>query len=281
MIKCQICGIERNCKLDKHIKKEHGITLKEYQELYGNYISEEFLKKLSVIRLNQFTPDVLQKKSDSAKKFYQNGGQVWSKGLTKETNDIVRSIGEQNSKTLTGRTKENYDYLRKHSEWAKKNSHFIKYNEDRKNIPEINRKWREATSLWYVNNLDKQRHPNRNYQTGYYINEHGEFYYQSSWEKEFMEFLDSVANIKWTNKHGIRIPYKFDGINRFYIPDFYITYNDTFIIIELKGWIRDDTQYKIQAAIETFGDKFKIFYNINDAKEFIYEFCQNTKNTKI
>jgi len=79
--------------------------------------------------------------------------------------------------------------------------------------------------------------------------EHGEFddpkksafsleYYDSSWEREYMERLEKDTNVKkWTKNHGIRIPY-FDSDGKFhtFAPDFLVELADgTVEIHEIKG----------------------------------------------
>lgn len=52
-------------------------------------------------------------------------------------------------------------------------------------------------------------------------------WYESSYEKKYMEILDN-KNVKWSKKHGIRIKY-FDPTtnkNRYYVPDFLINENE-------------------------------------------------------
>ena len=63
-------------------------------------------------------------------------------------------------------------------------------------------------------------------------------YYDSSWELEYMEELESNNDIvKWTKNHGIRIPYfDEDGKYRTYRPDFLVEKKDgTIEIHEMKG----------------------------------------------
>jgi len=55
----------------------------------------------------------------------------------------------------------------------------------------------------------------------------GEEEYESALEKEYMVELErDPAVLKWTKKHGIKIPYKFLFFNRYYLPDFLVEYQD-------------------------------------------------------
>ena len=52
-----------------------------------------------------------------------------------------------------------------------------------------------------------------------------------------MKLLDDDSNIiAWTKKHKIKIPYLLNNKNRYYVPDFYIIYNECIIIEEVKGY---------------------------------------------
>jgi len=81
----------------------------------------------------------------------------------------------------------------------------------------------------------------------------GEEDYDSALEREYMIELERDAVVvKWTKKHGIKIPYTFLGIRRYYIPDFVVEYRDgTKEIHETKGlplllWL--STKLKGQSA---------------------------------
>ena len=51
--------------------------------------------------------------------------------------------------------------------------------------------------------------------------------YDSALEREYMVELERDPSVKsWNKKHGIKIPYKFLGFTRQYLPDFLIVYQD-------------------------------------------------------
>lgn len=55
----------------------------------------------------------------------------------------------------------------------------------------------------------------------------GEEGYDSALEREYMVELErDGAVVKWTKKHGIKIPYTFLGFQRHYLPDFLVEYRD-------------------------------------------------------
>lgn len=52
-------------------------------------------------------------------------------------------------------------------------------------------------------------------------------YYDSALEREYMVELERDPAVRsWTKKHGIKIPYKFLGFTRHYLPDFLVEYQD-------------------------------------------------------
>ncbi len=82
--------------------------------------------------------------------------------------------------------------------------------------------------------------------------------YDSALEREYMVELErDAAVIKWTKKHGIKIPYKILGFTRHYWPDFFVEYRDGHKEIhETKGlplmfWA--STKLKGEVAEEYFG----------------------------
>jgi hypothetical protein len=93
----------------------------------------------------------------------------------------------------------------------------------------------------------------------------GEEGYDSALEREYMVELErDAAIVKWTKKHGIKIPYTFLGLQRNYLPDFLVEYRDgTREIHETKGlplllWL--STKLKSQSAqayCQTQGFRYK------------------------
>lgn len=56
---------------------------------------------------------------------------------------------------------------------------------------------------------------------------HGRESYDSALEREYMVELErDAAVVRWTKKHGIRIPYRILGFTRHYLPDFFVEYRD-------------------------------------------------------
>lgn len=100
--------------------------------------------------------------------------------------------------------------------------------------------------------------------------------YDSALEREYMVELErDAAVVKWTKKHSVKIPYKFFGFTRHYLPDFLVEYRDGHKEIhETKGlplMLWASTKLKGEAAESYFrkiGWRYKIitkgrqaFYN--------------------
>lgn len=78
--------------------------------------------------------------------------------------------------------------------------------------------------------------------------ETGSIKFDSSWERDFIQFCDSVDLITFIDRPGISIPYKFDKLTRNYIPDFKVTLsNGINLLVEIKGdWLLKEKQTKLK-----------------------------------
>ena len=87
-----------------------------------------------------------------------------------------------------------------------------------------------------------------------------------------MKLFDETEHIeKWTNKHGIRIRYYFNDLNRHYVPDFLVDFkNGKSYIIEMKGWYTEEVDVKKHYTLKIYPN-YKIFYNVEELKNFINE----------
>lgn len=95
---------------------------------------------------------------------------------------------------------------------------------------------------------------NKGFKYGHYVSRFGEVeYYRSSYELKRMKELDEDVTVShWTTKHRIVIAYVVDGINRRYIPDFKIVYNNGSVIIEeVKGYINDLRLHEAKVSAAT------------------------------
>lgn len=294
MIKCKICGHDAKERLIDHIIKTHKMSVEEYKEKYGEYTTQEYKDKTSKrcvekwknqeyrdktnkARNESWTDEKKAKQSEILKDYYlKPDSKTWNDGLTKETSASLRITGEKNKKHLTGRRKENYPYLMEASKKLKKiwkETSRMTYPTkclNEKDLEEWKEKIKETISRKIANGEISSNQSNR-YKNGKYENKNGTYFFDSSWEEESMLFFDSM-NIKWTNKHGIRIDYiAEDGVKRKYIPDFLIEINNIEYIIEVKGWKTKEVLLKQDAAEKVYGNRYIIVYTVEELKEKINE----------
>jgi hypothetical protein len=291
-VKCNICGFEKQFSIVEHLKFNHNLNSKQYKELYPNALvkSKEFSEmnssqkkikwsddgyrqKMSESRqISHNKPEFKKKMSNIVKKRHietpeiYSGFTNWSK--SEKFKDWVKS--EDRIKKISKTSKERWE----NEEYRKKTINSIKtvLSDGRCNKGlEFREKMSKIISELY--SLGKITNESNKYKTGTYVSKNNEtFLYSSSYELESMVFFDSISFIKkWTNKHGIRIKYYFNGLNRNYVPDFYIelTNNKTFVI-EMKGWETEEVLVKQQFALKEYPN-YKLFYSVEDLKKFIYE----------
>lgn len=132
-VKCEICGKEFEMIAPAHLRT-HNLTTAEYHKMFPDapFQSEKRKKQVSNTLKNKYESgelkiwsDGLTKETDERvkemgeevskilKKEYNDGKRIsWNKGETKETNNSVK----QQSNALIGRTKENDESVRRMSE---------------------------------------------------------------------------------------------------------------------------------------------------------------------
>ena len=224
MIKCKICGHENKFRLIEHIQKTHKMNIDEYKYQYGEVVSEEYKKKVSEksiekwkedeyrqktieSKLFSYTEEVRNKMSKKVKEFYDNGGKSWNEGLTKDTDERVANIGKFNKNNLSGRTKEDYNYLKKHSElmislWN--DSNLKKRKEEIQNDPIQNKEYREKISKTLSDKILKgEINTLSNFNSGWYKDK---FWYSSGLELDSMILMDNLG-ISWIKNNKIKIKY--------------------------------------------------------------------------
>lgn len=291
-VKCLICGIEKKCSIVEHLKHEHKMSSKLYKEKFPNSIvkskeiseifslrakkmwdNPEYKERMVKIRnITHKDPNFRQKMSEKIKKIHKENPEVFS-GFTNwsKTEEFKKWVKSENriqkiSETSKKRWKDN-DYRNKTIESIKKVLNDGRCDKSK----EFKLKMSEKISQLYSEGIIKNE--KNKYKTGKFKSKNNEeFIYSSSYELDSMIFLDSNEDIvKWTNKHGIRIKYYFNGLNRNYIPDFLIELsNGNTYIIEMKGWETEEVIVKEYYAKNIYPN-YKIFYSVNDLKKFIYE----------
>lgn len=293
MVKCLICGLEKEYSIKDHLKWSHGLNKQTYQELYPNaeitskkhkemvskrikkmWGNNEFKEKMCKSRKESHnTPEFKTKMSKIIKEKHLNNPELFS-GFTNyhKTEDFKKwVVSKERCDKISKSSKKRWE----NDEYKEKviNSIKQKLNDGRcKKNKEFKEKMSSLMTNLYengvlTNNMNK-------YINGWYLAKNGEkYYYASSYELNAMKFFDKSKNVlEWTNKHKIRIKYIFNGTNRYYLPDFLVKLaNGTEYIIEMKGWETERVKVKTKFAIQEYGDKYQIFFNNKNLEKFINE----------
>jgi hypothetical protein len=216
----------------------------------------EFIEKMS---------EIVKKKHKETPEIY-SGFTSWSK--SERFKEWVKS--EERIKKISKSSKERWE----DDDYRKRTIQTIKerLNDGRcQKSDDFKEKMSEIISKLYSSG--KFSNDSNRYKTGTYTsNKQETFYYSSSYELDSMKFLDSIDYVKtWTNKHGIRIKYYYNNMNRYYIPDFYVELeNGNKFIIEMKGWETEEVLIKQKYTLKQYPN-YKLFYSVDDLKKFIYE----------
>lgn len=306
MVKCLICGFEREISIVEHLRHTHKLTVPKYKELYQGaevksekarqliseqnqkvWRDEEYKKKMIASRqISHRTEKFRKEQSERIKSVYARGFVSWNAGLSKEIDERLVSIGIKNSNHLTGRTKETHEYLKKHSVELEG---IIPAGFDKKEWSEEKIKlWKEKISKTISNGISVGNYSfsKNSYSKGWYEKPNKEKeYYESSWELEIMKYLDFLG-LEWTKKHKIIISYKDASENaRRYVPDFLIVSNEKKLLLEIKGYSR--SQFEVDSkkkaaeswAIENSAT-YKLCWSIQEAKNTIEEYYEIFKDSK-
>jgi hypothetical protein len=79
----------------------------------------------------------------------------------------------------------------------------------------------------------------------------GSVYYRGSWERFFIQLLESANIVKYFKYQPFGIPYKFEGEIHTYFPDFLVRLKDgTKWIVEVKGEHGEKDKAKFKAAVK-------------------------------
>jgi hypothetical protein len=253
--------------------KSDDELLKMSDRAKKNWSSPEY--KESQIKIRKIThqdPIFKEKMSETLKKKHKENPELftgftqWSKTEKYKEWVISKERTDKISKTSKKRW-ENDEYREKTINSIKKS-----LNDGRcdKSL-EFREKMSIIISKLYANGTISNE--SNKYKTGKYNSKTNEvFLYSSSYELESMVLFDDSNNIKsWTNKHGIRIKYFYNNLNRNYVPDFLVEFiNGVTYIIEMKGWNTEEVDIKEYYTKKTYPN-YKIFYSVNELKQFINE----------
>lgn len=263
---CSECVKYGYGQLLKHLRKKHSI--KTSQEYYD-------LMVLDNVRAHCFCGcDRFVSWSYGNYACYIQGHST--KGQTKETNECLRRHGESVSRTLSG-VKKSDKHKRSISETLKGKyktgeivSGFTLLHADPIKDSEARKKARITRRTRGV------IFSAANYKQGYFFSTklQQNIPYNSSWELERMEQLDTDQNVLSWSRCRDSIPYvhPVDFKEHFYNPDFIIEYVDKILFVEeIKGYIEEVCYAKTRAAVEYYRTR-EISYRLlskmkNDRKE--------------
>jgi len=292
MVKCLICGVEKECSIVEHLKFNHGLKTHEYKKMFEgskvksdyalqkmsdnakkNWSNDEYVKKQIKIRnITHKNPEFRQKMSETIKKKHRENPELfsgftqWSK--TEKFKEWVVSKERLDKISETSKKRwENDEYREKTIKSITKSlndGRCEKTKEFRENISKI------ISKLYSEGTISNE---SNKYKTGKYESKVGEtFLYSSSYELDSMILFDESPNVKsWTNKHGIRIKYFYNNLNRHYVPDFLIDFlNGETYIIEMKGWNTEEVNVKEYYTKKIYPN-YRIFYSVYELKQFLHE----------
>ena len=269
MVKCLICGVEKKCSIVEHLKFEHKMKSADYKLMFiGSQVkSNSELKKISE-RFKKIWSDPEYRNKQIKIRNITHKDPEFKKNMSEKFKKWV--VSDERIKKISKTSKERWE----NNEYREKTIESIKasLNNGRcKKSLEYRENMSKKISQLYADGIISN-HSNK-YKTGKYTSKSNEiFMYSSSYELESMKLFDLSDLIKtWTNKHGIRIKYFYNDINRHYVPDFLVEFNNGLsYIIEMKGWNTEEVDVKEYYTKQIYKN-YKVFYTINDLKKFINE----------
>lgn len=175
----------------------------------------------------------------------KNFGEPWAKGKSKKTNSKLKLISDKN-KVIIQKMYDNGEI-----DLSKRKTG---YESVAKKISDtISRKLADGT-------LENQHR----FVKGWYNKKDGtQEYYESSYEKKYMEMLDET-HTNWTKRHGIRIQYYSPKKQKmcYYVPDFFVGEKEIHEVKPLKRTTEPENIAKTEAANQyCLTKKFKIQNN--------------------
>jgi hypothetical protein len=292
MVKCLICGVEKKCSIVEHLKFEHKMKSSDYKLMFvGSQVkSNDELKKISErskkiwsdpeyrdkqIKIRNIThknPEFRKSMSEKIKKIHMETPEIFSGFTNWKSSEEFKKwvVSDERIKKISKTSKErwkNNGYREKTIESIKKSLNDGRCEKSLEYRENMSKKISQLYADGIISNQSNK------YKTGKYTSKNNEiFMYSSSYELESMKLFDLSTQIKtWTNKHGIRIKYFYNNINRHYVPDFLVEFNNGLsYIIEMKGWKTEEVDVKEYYTKQTYKN-YKIFYSVNDLKTFINE----------
>lgn len=179
----------------------------------------------------------------------KNFGVPWAKGKTKYTDEKVAKCAKNTSIII----QEMYDTGK------------IDLSKRKTDYKALGLKVSDTISRKLANGTLRNQH---RFVKGWYKRKDGtEEFYESSYEKKYMEMLDGRGD-RWTKRHGIRIQYFNPRKQRmsYYVPDFFINSSEIHEIKPAKRIGEPENIAKIQAGEQyclTNNFKYRIITEIN------------------
>jgi len=204
-VKCEICGRYFK-RLPTHLRV-HSLNTLEYLSLYpgSNLYSEEHKQNMS------------RNTSGIKNSMYGKHHSCESKEKIAQTKIGNKEIGEKISRAMKVSAKRG----REHHMFGKKHS------------PEVIKTLSEKAIARLVNGFNLHA----NHKKGYFFSRKNNknIWYDSSYELRAFELLEIDESVVQFSRNKIRVPYVFEGVQRFCLPDLLVTYIDgTTKIIEIK-----------------------------------------------
>jgi hypothetical protein len=223
--------------------------------------AEFFCSKQCYYRRSILNPDIYQRKKwtlSSETKKHQSEGiteyrklhSVWSRGLTKETDERLRSIGVKVSKTLTGKKRE--DMMGENN---------ISHRDD------VKRKKRESIAkFWSDNSEEGLAHKERIINS---VNRSRKVS-NTSIEIKVQDILDKIG-IQYKKTVGINIGNPNDGFQKTTIPDQYVEFEDRKICLFEDGsrWHNIEIDLQVKKRLINKGYECYRFSDVEIDKDWL------------
>lgn len=268
--KCEICKkeIAKELEIIEKLKKEWSYScdcgcgcITEYNNTYIKFhhrrnkkqTEEHKLNKLNSWRGNGNSEKLSERLKDNNPCFSEKSINRMKNDNPAKKEEVRKKISENNPMKNPMFRKKAYDnYIKKYGKDFLNNKlkevMMLKYGvEHPSHVKDI----LEKRINTYTQRLSEGKYKiKNNWVCGNFLRKNGETeWYDSSFEFRKMTQYDN-DNINWTKKHKIRIPYiNSNNLNSHYVPDFLIEVNNEKILVETKGWVKDDDILKAKEAI--------------------------------
>lgn len=258
-VTCQICkkGME---SLAAHLKV-HELTSKSYRELFPGapVVSKRISKKCSTAaRENTLKQWQTKEFKDANKRAAKKRTAAASKAASERNKKNWKDLGYRrrmekilrknaNNEELKKKTGQRSKKLWEDPKFRRKMSLTAKNTLTRMwEDPEVRKRWEHQASERLLKRL---KDPNDSFNNNSKSRGKGGYYkkvwMRSGLERKFAKALD-VRNIKWLYEHG-RFQYIYEGLQRTYLPDFYLAEFDLYIELKPDRFVDSLTLAKVDS----------------------------------